>query len=401
MIEFIYNEEEGFTAEENALPEPKNVKQIGTPKTYKKIYLEDFVHTYLWQYCSEGEQKTQLAVLLGNSVRSGGCRHIYIKSAFPVKEVTEKQGRYEFSEKAWGMIYQECEKYFPDQEILGWFLARPGFVVEKNSIVEATHCTYFSGADKVLLMMEPVEGESAFFGFDGNRFEKQSGYYIYYEKNEPMREFMMEKKGRIQKRPSGEMPDVAMANFRKILKEKQSKKEQRKKQAMSYGKKAAVVMALFVGAAALKNRTEELVKMQTQDNGLQQRAEAASSDVIVEELPGEVKTDEEIPVTEMQAAEPLEELPAQEQEEPLTEGEEDFLEEAAQETEEETAEEEAAEETFTEDAAYTAYTVQAGDTLASICRTYYGTDEKISEVCKLNEIADGDYIQAGEIILLP
>ena len=45
--------------------------------------------------------------------------------------------------------------------------------------------------------------------------------------------------------------------------------------------------------------------------------------------------------------------------------------------------------------------MQMGDTLAGISRAHYGTDDKISEICDLNGIENGDYIQAGEIILLP
>ena len=45
--------------------------------------------------------------------------------------------------------------------------------------------------------------------------------------------------------------------------------------------------------------------------------------------------------------------------------------------------------------------LQAGDTLVKICREKYGTDEMIGQICALNEILDGDYIQEGEIILLP
>ena len=72
-------------------------------------------------------------------------------------------------------------------EILGWFLSKRGLAVEKTAVIEETHRTYFSGADKVLFMMEPLQCDCAFFAFDGNRFMKQNGYYIYYEKNEPMR----------------------------------------------------------------------------------------------------------------------------------------------------------------------------------------------------------------------
>ena len=194
MIEIIYNEEGETLTEEKVLTEPKNIKQVGQPGEFKRIFIEDFVHTYLWQYSRQKSQKNCVAILLGNSKRAGGKRHIYIKSAFPVEGVTERQGKYEFSENVWGDIYLACGKYFPEQEIVGWFLSRPGFTVEKNTVIEETHRTYFSGAEKLLFLVEPMEGDSAFFGFDGNRFSKQSGYYIYYEKNETMREFMMDKK---------------------------------------------------------------------------------------------------------------------------------------------------------------------------------------------------------------
>ena len=170
MIELIYNEEGEYTSEEKALVEPKNIKQIGEPGEYKKIFIEDFVYTFLCQYAGESAGKQKIAILLGKSERGGGKRHIYIKSALAVKDVFEKQGKYFFTEKVWGQIYQDCEKYFPEQEIIGWFLARPGFVPEKNAVIEETHRTYFSGAEKVLFMMEPLEKESVFFGFNGNRF---------------------------------------------------------------------------------------------------------------------------------------------------------------------------------------------------------------------------------------
>ena len=44
MIELIYNEEEKYITGEGKLSEPKNVKQIGEPREYKKIFLEDYVH---------------------------------------------------------------------------------------------------------------------------------------------------------------------------------------------------------------------------------------------------------------------------------------------------------------------------------------------------------------------
>ena len=130
--------------------------------------------------------------------------------------------------------------------------------------------------------------------------------------------------------------------------------------------------------------------------------ETVSDEVIVEELPGNVEENQEsiydVPV--------FQEEPAEEEE---TVKEEPVQEESVQEelpvTEQMPEEEEAGEEEMQETAAepptYQQYVVMAGDTLAKISREKYGTDEMISQICALNEISDGDYIQEGEIILLP
>ena len=374
MIELIYNEECETAAGEKNLPKPKNVKKIGTPKDYKKIFIEDYVHTFLKRYSSEQNAITRVAVLLGKSERAGGQRYLYIKSAYPVAQVTEKQGKFNFTEKVWGDVYQDCEKYFPDQEILGWFLARRGVTVEKNAVIEETHRTYFSGADKVLFMMEPLKQECGFFAFDGNRFTKQTGYYIYYEKNEPMREFLAETNGEKKKGQEVEKPDVAMANFRKILKEKQVKKIKRRKKAISYGMKVAIALVFFVGAVALKNQTDKIQRMEEQLSGRLEEVsqEVLSEQVVIEELSGDVEAAAE--VTELETEPPAEEAAAEPTIQP---------------------------EPVTEVPVYEQYQVQVGDTLAKICRDKYGSDERLPEICALNEIENGDYIQVGEIILLP
>lgn len=387
MIELIYNEEEETSVGKETLEEPKNVRQIGEPREYKKIFIEDYVHTYLGQY--EGS----FAILLGSSRRSGGKRHLYITGALAIGRLEEKQGKYLFSEKLWSEIYRQCEDYFPGQEIIGWYLSCEGFVKGKLPVVEETHRTYFSGADKVLFVRDTSEGESFFFGFDGNRFAKQSGYYIYYEKNDPMREYILSKKGEEQKKPSGEKPDVAMANFRKILKEKKEQSIRRRQKAVTYGMKVTAVLVLFVAAVSLRNRVEpeKLFQKQAEDFSVEV-AEAASDQVIIEELPGNV---EEEVVSEEPVADLMEELPVTEETEEEQQQEEVPEEEGVEEIQEHKTEEAGAQ------VSRESYEVQPGDTLAAISRKIYGTDARIQEICELNDISNGDYIQAGEIILLP
>lgn len=380
MIELIYNEEGASDGRETALIEPKNVKQIGEPPENKKIFLEDYVHTYLLQYSTTEHSGTSVAVLFGKSECAGAKRYLYIQSAMTIQGISEKQGTYHFAEKVWGDIYQECEKYFPGQEIVGWFLGRPGFPVEKNSVMEETHRTYFSGADKVLFLLEPLEGESGFFAFDGSSFARQPGYYIYYEKNDAMRDFIMAKNEQQRKKTTTEKPDAAVASFRKIIREKQERSARRRKMAISYGARTAAALLLIAGAAAMKHQADRVAEMEQRMNTLEQEepvSEASAGEVVVEELPGQVEARPD------EAQQESAELP--EQELPVAEAHE----------------EEAAEEAVETQMTYVEYIVQEGDTLSKICKEHYGSRERLQEICEFNGIEDGDYIQAGEIILLP
>ena len=47
------------------------------------------------------------------------------------------------------------------------------------------------------------------------------------------------------------------------------------------------------------------------------------------------------------------------------------------------------------------YQVQKGDSLIAISRRFYGADEKVIEICRLNNIKDPNQIQPGQNILLP
>ena len=192
-------------------------------------------------------------------------------------------------------------------------------------------------------------------------------------------------KNREQKQSAGnEQPDVVMANFRKILKEKQEQNEKRKKRAVSYGMKLAVALVLFVGAVTLKNQTDKIAEMEQQMGGFSienDTEQAASDEVVVEELTGNVE-EQPVGIDEPEPEDEPQELPVTEEKE-------------SEETKEEV------QQTAAEAPVYEEYIVQEGDTLAGICRERYGDDERISEICELNDISDGDYIQVGEIILLP
>ena len=104
-----------------------------------------------------------------------------------VEDMEAASDHIDFSEKIWAKIQEDQAKYFPGQEITGWFFSRPQMYMETDELLTRIHLRYFGG-EKVLMLMEPAEKEEAFFFFENGLMVRQRGYYIYYEKNPLMQE---------------------------------------------------------------------------------------------------------------------------------------------------------------------------------------------------------------------
>ena len=61
---------------------PKNVRQIGNVSDSSKIYVEDYVDTYLNQLCEKADQALIGAFLIGEIVQEGEEDYIYIYGGF-------------------------------------------------------------------------------------------------------------------------------------------------------------------------------------------------------------------------------------------------------------------------------------------------------------------------------
>lgn len=190
MIEIVYHTSED-NGENVVVKPPKNIRQIGSPRGRHKIYVEDYVHTFLHTALFFGQNEQRAAILLGRSEVSQEIRYTFIEGAINCEEFVFQREGIVFDERCWEYIYQEMKQYFDQQSIVGWFVCRAGFPVKLSPVIEAAHRKYFSGRDKVLYLREPEEGEDVFFAYEQGALQKKEGYYIYYEKNLSMQEYMV------------------------------------------------------------------------------------------------------------------------------------------------------------------------------------------------------------------
>ena len=131
---------------------PKNYRQIGEPGT-KKIYIEDYVYTYLSKMAQPGNLYSRGAILFGKPYRTAAGTCLFISGAMSCQSIEFDLEETVFSEDTWNEIYQVRDNWFPDLEISGWFLSRMGFSVELNDKIIRMHMDNFNGENKVLYMM--------------------------------------------------------------------------------------------------------------------------------------------------------------------------------------------------------------------------------------------------------
>ena len=83
---------------------PKNVKQIGNVCDEPKIYVEDYVDTYLNQLKEQTESATVGAVLTGEILKLNDQDVVYVAGALKVSDVEMTGTEVRISKEAWDTI---------------------------------------------------------------------------------------------------------------------------------------------------------------------------------------------------------------------------------------------------------------------------------------------------------
>ena len=423
MIEVIYKDEsqEGQNGEE-PFGLPRNIRQIGLAAEDYRIYMEDYVYTFLVRLArtedSLGEAKTRVAVLTGNLKWRSQTAYLFIKGAIIAEEMEAAPDHIDFSENQWKQIQEAQKEYFEDQEIVGWFFSQPQLLLKVSEVMLKVHMKHFGG-EKVLMLMEPQEREDAFFRYENNEMVRLGGYYLYYEKNPGMQTYMIDKNEELQPEPQEKYEDQAVKDFRKIIADKkETRKEPAAPSVFSYGLTACLAIAvLTVGvnfyrsyqnvrqhkqyrtdtiqndAGKNKKNNEENDEENNQSTSEKENSEkknnTSEKKISAEQTDTEQKSDktEQLPDVKTEKADKTEQIYQQEADERKAQKR---VREAVQKENSEAA-----------GKAHESYVIQPGDTLFQISMDRYGSIEAISQICKLNGMSADEIIYPGQVIVLP
>ena len=220
---------------------PKNIRQVGNAPGNYKIYVEDYVMTYLRRIASPGNMNCRGAILLGKVYDENGTKVIFVSGAVDAQNLEFDISMIKFGDSEWSGIYAEINKYFDDLSIVGWFLSRMGFSAEINDQMKRLHRDNFPGEGKILFLMDALECEEAFYYYDHGTFMREKGYYIYYVRNEKKQNYIISRKRETAESATDSVvikDKTVVENFR----ERGKQTENRKKR--SWGTTAACFVAV-------------------------------------------------------------------------------------------------------------------------------------------------------------
>lgn len=276
---------------------PKNVRQIGDPDQVVRLYVEDYVNTYLKRLYPSGRQTMRVGVLLGSVEQYDGTPYIFIDGAMELEDVETEGEKILFSESSWKKLYSAMETAFPKRTVQGWFLCGGPSSQLSPLNYWKQHSQYFAGKNQLMYLNHGLEGEEAVYVTSEDGFYRLKGHYIYYERNQMMQDYMISRK---------DVRRVESGSHEKVIKDFRQRMTARKEQAGARQRTASVLgmacgilsVAVLAGGVVLMNNYQKMRQMEgvlasvlpvgVSDWQEYQEELEEAPDFIIEERPGNV-----------------------------------------------------------------------------------------------------------------
>ena len=433
---------------------PKNIRQIGDTDQVVRLYVEDYVNTYLKRLYPAGNQTLRVGLLLGNTENYDGTPYIFIDGAIEMEDAEVSGEKIEFSENAWKKAYRGIEESFPKRTVQGWFICGTPSSQLSPLNYWKQHNQYFNGKNKLMYLNHGLEGEEAVYVTSEDGFYRLKGHCIYYERNQMMQDYMIMRKD-VRRVETGTGEPV-VRDFRQRMEENKSQITSRRGSIRVLGSLcSALAMVVLAGGVVMVNNYDKMQKMESvltsvlpegiswqnslsavensqkkggslrnSQTGQMSGTENGGDNLLVEHASGGVNPT----LAHETMSETYPETAGQSQNETVVEAEEQNRVsgdgqtdgERPAEAENQTGTDQpsshgsagtktASSQTAAESdrAAISAalasgtYQIQPGETLYGICLKLYGNGSRLEEICRLNGLEDENKIMAGQNLILP
>ena len=372
-----------------------NIKVIGDLECEYHVYIEDYAYTYIYQLAATDLTKEISAALIGEIFTDS--KEIIVRAVIPIDMDKLSEQAEWIDMHVMQEVEQQRKSYFANQNIIGWMHMQPGYGTMLTMKELREHQSVFEGCGTVCMLVDAINKIESIFVYEEDELREQSGYCMYYERNEEMQQFMLDHP--CVSSVKEEIKDNVVNQFREIGKIRKAEYTQRKNLNLTVMAASILLIALtavivkmndnksYVGVLSGDRVSNDLVLM---DEG-NKEDEALIDHKELEEQLLQTRNDavgvEEIGNGTSEESSALGDEIEKQREEGLE------VEENNEELISENAEEQSAD--------YTIYKVEVGDTLADICYKQYGSAERSVEVAKFNGLTNTNQLFVGQELKMP
>ena len=439
---------------------PKNIRQIGERDLNVKLYVEDYVNTYLKRLYPTGGQDLRVGLLVGEIRTQEGMPYLFVDGALEMEDVVRDGSKVDFTEEAWDRAYHAIEEMFPKRTVLGWLLCSVPDRVLSPLNYWKQHGRYFPEKNQLMYLSCGLDGEESVYVASEDGFYKLRGYCIYYERNQMMQDYMVSRRD-VRRVESG-TKETIIRDFRQKMEDNKEDARRRRSTLGSLQTACGVlsVLVLACGVAMFNNyhRIKEMESviasalpedMEEKWSGFlgKEQETKEQGELLFEEVAGEVYPTKPNSVIEpesmpsggntvmagslgeegnltidsgMQAPESQDALTAGAEGSGLESGQAQEIHEdgvqsqetyESQETKAENPAEESAKTSQGEEASAAqpvqvpsdaiVHVVKDGETLYGICIEYYHSVNNLPQICQWNQLGDENRLSVGQELYLP
>ena len=331
---------------------PRNVRKVGIEDEKISVYIEDYLYSYIQYTAKNTEKENKIIVLIGHALQLEGKFCVF---AYGAVNATDSIFSSNDQVEAWKNVYAEMEKCYKNGEVIG--IAEIGseiiFTKEKKKALQLFRNEIRIEFNSVQRKICICVGE-----------ENIEGYYLYYEKNEEMQEYMLMCKGEAE--PESKDNHLLEEIRGKI--NQMSQRKQKKRLAKRYVAGTfifAIIILLMVEMQNFFHKDSSITTMKQEEIKAKKQREKD----ILEVNRNEIETDKKEDYKEKNVADNVGKFNK-------TSLEKQELEEGLMQY----------------------YEVKPGDSLERICREYFGNITSMDKIMQINQIENKNRIVVGQVL---
>ena len=357
-----------------------NLKIVGEMDCKYHIFIEDYVYTYIYQLAKADLAKESSAILIGEIY--GESKEAVVRGIIPINMELLAEDSEWIDGNILDDIEQQRKCYFKDQDIIGWMHMQPGYGTMLTMKEVREHKSVFEGSGSICLLVDAINKIETVFVYEDEELKEQTGYCMYYERNEGMQQYMLDHP--FSNGAKEEIKDAVVNQFREIGKIRKAEYTQRKN--LNFTVMVASVVLIALTAVIVKMNDNKRLADTVIANSDATMNQMTNEDINLAITPATIGNETNLKVSDTRI---MDEQVKEEAEEPQ------------QSTGISKNKQENQSTSLVENQDYEVYVVQVGDTLADISYKKYGEAKKSIEIAKLNNIQNTDQIYVGQELKLP